>query len=180
VVNDYNLCITNKDVGDGEQLIVIWHMDDLMGLCANDFKLTKLSCYLANIYGPKLTMHTGTKHQYLGINFEFETNRNLQVSMVGYLEDVIEGFPELIVGKAATPAGDRLFNIQDKKEARPLEEERAIAFYHTMAQLLFMATRACQDIQMAVAFLKRRVKAPDEDNWGKLKCVLRYLNGTNI
>ncbi len=58
-----------------------------------------------------------------------------------YLKSVIQKFPELIVGKAATLAGDRLFDIQDAKEARQLEEERAIAFHHTTAQLLFMATR---------------------------------------
>jgi hypothetical protein len=31
---------------------------------------------------------------------------------------------------------------------------------------------------MAVAFLTTRVKAPDDNNWGKLKQVLWYLNGT--
>ena len=31
---------------------------------------------------------------------------------------------------------------------------------------------------MAVAFLTTRVKSPDEDDWGKLKRVLKYLNGT--
>ena len=98
--------------------------------------------------------------------------------MVKHLENVIKEFPELIVGRAATPTGDRLFDIQDAKEARQLEEERAMAFHHTMAQLLFMAARAQQDIQMAVALLTTRVKAPDKDNWGKLKQVLHYLNRT--
>ncbi len=88
--------------------------------------------------------------------------------MVGYFKDLIEGFPELIVGKAATPAGDRLFDTRDEKEARLLEEERAITFHHTTGQLLFMTTRACRDIQTAVAFLTTRVKVPDEDDWGKL------------
>jgi len=41
-----------------------------------------------------------------------------------------------------------------------------------------MAPRARQDIQTAVAFLTTRVKSPDEDDWGKLKRVLKYLNGT--
>jgi len=41
-----------------------------------------------------------------------------------------------------------------------------------------MATRARRDIQTAVAFLTTRVKHPDEDDWGKLKRVLKYLNGT--
>ena len=44
--------------------------------------------------------------------------------------------------------------------------------------MLFMATRVRQDIQTAVAFLTTRVKSPDEDDWGKLKRVLKYLNGT--
>jgi hypothetical protein len=41
-----------------------------------------------------------------------------------------------------------------------------------------MATRTRWDIQIAIGFLTARVKDPDEDNWGKLKRVLKYLNGT--
>ena len=52
------------------------------------------------------------------------------------------------------------------------------AFHHSVAQLLFVATRVRRDIQTAVAFLTTRVKKPDEDDWGKLKRVLRYLKGT--
>ena len=71
-VNPYDPCVANKDVGDRKQLTVIWHVDDLMASCGVDFELTKLSCYLANVYGPKLTMHIGNKHYYLGVDFEFE------------------------------------------------------------------------------------------------------------
>jgi hypothetical protein len=73
---------------------------------------------------------------------------------------------------------EHLFAVRDKKETRALEEERALAFHHTVMQLLFMCTRARRDIQRAVAFLTTRVKNPDEDDWGKLKRVLRYLNRT--
>ena len=41
-----------------------------------------------------------------------------------------------------------------------------------------MATRARRDTQTAVAFLTTRVKKPDKDDWGKLKPVLKNLNGT--
>ncbi len=58
-VNPYDPRVANKYVGDGEQLMVIWHVDNLMGLYDNNFELTKQSCYLANIFGPKLTIHTG-------------------------------------------------------------------------------------------------------------------------
>lgn len=47
-----------------------------------------------------------------------------------------------------------------------------------MAQLLFVSTRARRDIQAAIAFLTTWVKDLDKDDWGKLKQVLKYLNGT--
>ena len=62
---------------EGKQIIVIWHVDDLMMLCKDNVKLTKLLCYLANIYGPKLAMHLGNKHDYLGMDFKFMDNGSL-------------------------------------------------------------------------------------------------------
>jgi hypothetical protein len=182
VVNPYDPCVANMSTECGKQLMVIWHVDDSMSSCENDFELTKFSCYLGKIYGPKLSMHTGRKHDYLGVDMEFKEDGTLDVSMVACLKNVISDFPELITGKAATPAADHLFTItytiRDKKETRPLEEEKALAFHHMVAQLLFMSMRARQDIQTAVAFLTTRVKCPDADDWGKLKQVLKYLNGT--
>ena len=98
VVNPYDPCVANKNLGNGEQLTVIWHVDNLMSSCQIDFGLTKLLCYLARIYGPKLTMHTGRRHDYLGIDLEFREDRNLDVSMIKYLKGIIEEFPEQIVG----------------------------------------------------------------------------------
>ena len=58
-VNPYDPCMANKATECGKQMTVIWHVDNLMGSCKNDFELMKFSCYLAKIYGPKLSMHTG-------------------------------------------------------------------------------------------------------------------------
>ena len=65
-------------------------------------------------------MHVGNKHNYLGVDLEFEQDGRLNVSIVNYLNNVIEAFPEQIVGRATTPAGERLFDIRGEKEARPL------------------------------------------------------------
>jgi len=74
--------------------------------------------------------------------------------MTEYLSKVITDFPEEIIGKAATPAGDHLFKVRD--EGRKLNDEHADAFHHTVYQLLFVANRARCAIQMAVSFLKQR------------------------
>jgi hypothetical protein len=54
----------------------------------------------------------------------------------------------------------------------------ADAFHHTVYQLLFAANCVHQDIQTAVSFLATRAQSPDEDDWEKLKQILKYLNGT--
>jgi hypothetical protein len=160
-------------------MTVIWHLDNLMGLCEDDFELMKFSCYLAKIYESKLSMHTGQKHDCLGVDMEFNDDGTLNASVITYLkQNAISEFPEMNMGKLATPAADHLFTIRDKKEAKPLDEERALAFHHMVAQLFFMATRVRQAIQTAVAFLTTRVKSPDKDDWGRLKLVLKYLNRT--
>ncbi len=179
IVNPYDPCIANLTSMDGKQLTMIWHMNDLMASCKDDFELTKkFSGYLARISEPKLTMHTGWKHNYLGMDLEFNKDGTLDMSMVQYLKNIIAEFPEVIQGKAATPAVNYLFQIRDEKEAQPLPKEQALAFHHTVVQLLFMGMRARQDVQMTMVFLTTRVKSPDKDNWGKLKRVLKYLNRT--
>ena len=70
-----------RKVKEEKQITVIWHVDDLMMSCEDNFKLTKFSCYLANIYGPKLAMHLGNKHDYIGMYFEIKDNRSLEVSI---------------------------------------------------------------------------------------------------
>ena len=74
-------------------------------------------------------------------------------------------------------AGNCLFQVRPPDEANYLPEEQARAFHHTMAQLLFLSC-VRRDIQTTAAFLTTGVKCPDNDDWGKLKRVLKYLLST--
>jgi hypothetical protein len=141
-VNPYNPCVANMETKGGKQLTVVWHVDDLMASCEDDFELTRFSCYLGGIYGTKLSIHMGVKHDYLGVDMEFCEDGALEVSMFKYLKNVIEEFPEMIVGRAATPAHNKLFQVRSDEDGKKLDKEQALAFHHTVAQLLFMATRA--------------------------------------
>jgi hypothetical protein len=155
-INPHDPCVANKMTEAGKQLTVIWHVDNMMGSCKDNFKLTKFSCHLAKIYGPKLHMHMGYKHDYLGVDMEFNKDGTLDVSMFKYLQDVIDGFPEVIRDRATTPAAAHLFEIRDEKEVQALKEEQVLAFHQTVAQLLFMASRSRQGIQTAIGFLTTR------------------------
>ena len=66
-----------RKVKEEKQIRVVFHVDDLMMSCEDHFELTKLSCYLENIYGPKIATHLGNKHDYLGMDFEFMDDRSI-------------------------------------------------------------------------------------------------------
>eukprot|EP00804_Cyclotella_cryptica_P029403 CCRYP_013361-RC/>CCRYP_013361-RC protein AED:0.41 eAED:0.27 QI:0/-1/0/1/-1/1/1/0/407 len=155
-------------------MTICWHVDDLKLSHRRKAEVRKIEHWLRSIYG-NISVSHGDKHTYLGMDLDYSEKGKCHITMPGYTREVIDGFPEVITGSAATPAADHLF--QTREDGCKLPEEQASAFHRTTAQMLFLSGRARRDIQTAVAFLTTRVKSPDEDDWGKLKRVLRYLNG---
>ena len=180
-INPYDPCVANKII-DGKQLTICWHVDDLFIGHVDPKVVTSFLDWLARRYDTtdkKLNIVRGHKHDYLGMNLDFSSTGAVQIDMINYIEKVNDAFPETITGVQSTPAGDRLFQVRPHDEAKFLPEAQARAFHHTTAQLLFLS-RVRRDIQTTVAFLTTRVKKPDEDDWGKLKRVLRYLRCTRF
>jgi hypothetical protein len=169
-INPYDPCVANRDI-NGKQQTVTWHVDDLKSSHVDASVNDDFAQRLEQRYGdPKVNavkVTRGKLHDYLGMIFDFLDRDKVKINMTEYLSKVIADFPEEIIGKVATPAGDHLFKVRD--DGRKLNEEQADAFRHTVYQLLFAANRARRDIQTAVSFLATRVQAPDEDDWGKLK-----------
>ncbi len=94
--------------------------------------------------------------------FDFSSQDKVKINMTQYVSKIIKEFPEEILGKQATLAGDPLFKVRE--DGTKLNEEQVDVFHHTVFQLLFAANQARQDIQTAVSFLTTRVKDPDEDD----------------
>jgi hypothetical protein len=174
-VNPFDPCVANANI-NGKQMTVCWHVDDLKVSHMDEFEITKFADYLVGIYGDKLTAHHGDVHDYLGMDLDYSEKGVVKVSMIKYLTNLLQEFPEELGDSTASPAAAHLFQVRD--DVAKLPEEQAQIFHHTTAQLLFLSSRARRDIQLAVAFLTTRVKSPDEDDWGKLKRVLKYLTGT--
>jgi hypothetical protein len=179
VLNPYDPCVANKMI-NGQQMTICWHVDDLF-LGHKDHKVVSDTIsWLQNQYetpDKPLKATRSPTHDYLGMNIDFSTPGNISYDMIPYLKKVITEFPEMITGVASTPAADHIFKIHPPTEAHILPQSQAIAYHHTTAQLLFLSWVCC-NIQTAVAFLTTRVKVPDEDDWDKLKHVLKYLNDT--
>jgi hypothetical protein len=135
-VNPYDPCIANKMI-NGSQMTVRWHVGDLMISHSSNEAISQFLCALKDKYGDNLAENTERIHDYLGIVFDFLDRDKVKINMMKYLSKVIADFPEEIIGKAATPAGDHLFKVRD--EGRKLNQSQADTFHHTVYQLLFAA-----------------------------------------
>ena len=109
---------------------------------------------------------------------DFQTPGELWITMVDYLKGVLENFPEVKTGISRSLEADHLFQVNPEEKQTLLDQERATAFHHTVAQLIFFMSRARKDIKMDIAFLCNRLRIPEEDDWKNLVRVIRYIRGT--
>jgi hypothetical protein len=140
--------------------------------------VTKKIEWLKGIYGENMHVARGLIHDYPGMTLDYTTRGEVKVTMVDYLKGVLGDFPEEINGSVPTPASEHLFDVRSNEDRTLLNKEKERAFHYAVAQLLFASSRSRKDIQTAVSFLITRVNYPDEDDWRKLKRLLRYIRGT--
>jgi hypothetical protein len=176
-LNPYDPCVANKII-NGHQFTLAWHVDDIQMSHKHPDEVSKVITWLKSIYGDNMHVSRGLVHDYLVMTLDYSTKGEVKVTMVDYLKGVLNDFPEVIEGSAHTAAAENLFTVRPDDERTTLDEERARALHHSVEQLLFASSRARKDIQIAVSFLTTRVKEPYEDDWGKLKRLLKYIRAT--
>ncbi len=65
------------------------------------------------------------------------------------------------------------------KDCEKLPGDMAADFHTIVAKTLYMTKRAMSDTCLLVAFLSTRVRAPDRDDWEKLRHLVEYLRKDN-
>ena len=128
-------------------------------------------------HGPVKSVR-GKVHDYLGMKFDFSIDGKVVIGMIDYMESMVDEFSEKI-NKSSTvpnPATDKLFSVDET--AKLLDKSRAEEFHSTVYKGLFACKRTRPDILTAITFLCARVKAPTEEDWDKLKRLLKYVNCT--
>jgi hypothetical protein len=177
VINPYDWCIANKTI-DGSQCIIVWHVDDLKIAHQDPDVISHIISLLKAEFGKEapLSVTRGKVHNYLGMRMDYTMRGKVNITMVPYIEDMIDKMPEDMRGMSSTPGRNHLFTVN--QDATKLSDEDSIMFHHITAKLLFLCKRARPDLQTAVTFLTTRVKSPDIDDYKKLARVMKYLQGT--
>ncbi len=177
-IHPYDPCVANKMI-DGEQMTVVWHVDDLKVSHKSKQEVDSFIKRIRNRYeddAGKVKITRGKIHKYLGMTLDYSIPFNIRIGMLDYVEKIIDDFPEVISSPAKTPASEHLFKVDE--DTPKIDADRAEIFHTTIAKCLFLCKRARPDIQVAVAFLTTRVTEPDEDDWKKLVRLIKYLYGT--
>ena len=179
VVNPYDPCVANKMV-EGKQLTVSWHVDDLKASHMNSKVIDQFIQWVKDTYGSIGEVKTtrGKVHDYLGMKLDYSVPGQVKIDMVDYVDTMIEAFPqECLRGSAvASPWNDNLFKVQEKSPL--LSKQGSEQFHTTTAQGLFLCKRARPDIAPAIAYLTTRVRAPNQDDLGKLIRLMKWLKQT--
>jgi hypothetical protein len=176
-INPYDWCVPNKII-DGKQCTVVRHVNDLKISHVDPNAVESLLDLLNEEYGkihPLVTTH-GKVHEYLGMTLDFMEDGKVKIVMKDYIKQMLDEIPDDMDSEAATPASAHLFTVSNKTEL--LDAPTSELFHHHTAKLLLLSRRARPDIQTAVTFLTRRVKAPDKDDYKKIRCTMRYLRGS--
>jgi hypothetical protein len=119
----------------------------------------------------------GHIHDYLGMTFDFSQKGKVIIDMRDYVAAMIEDSLMMLGPQdtSPTPAAEGLF---EAGEGPRLEKPQAELFHTIVAKGLFVCKRARPDIHPTTSLLCTRVREPIQDDWDKLVCLMRYLNGT--
>jgi hypothetical protein len=175
--NKYDGCVYNKMV-NGKQITVVFHVDNVKLSCVDSTTVDWLIEQLDHEFGKEtpLSKSRGKVHDYLGMIFDFTEAGVVSITMFDYIKSVLEEVPKDMLGEAATPAANYLFDVSENPTK--LEAERADQFHRMVMQLMYLSQRARPDLRTAVSFLCKRTSSPDTDDWKKLARTMKYLQIT--
>jgi hypothetical protein len=165
--------VANKII-DHSQMTIVWHVDDLKLSHINETKLDNEVKWLESLYGPLIGAKSSF-HTYLAIDMCFE-NRKMKLSMMGYLQEIVEEFPYEIAGRVSTPAAPHLF--EKDEDGTLLNSTDSKIFHQVVAKVLWAATKLRPDLLTTLSYLTCQVKAPDQDDMKKLIRMITYIRDT--
>jgi hypothetical protein len=153
----------------------ISHVDDLEISHIDERVVSGEVAWLEKIYG-KMVTAIGKEHTYLGMDFDFRTPLEVLVSMIPYMQEIIDEYPGDIPMGAKTPVANHLFN--NFEESRLLDKKNAKIFHPTVAKILWASMKVRLDTLTAMSFLTSKVKNPNENDEKKLQRLLSYTQET--
>ena len=94
-------------------------------------------------------------------------------TMYDYLKDILAEAPSDFDSEDVTPAISKLFFVNETQQK--LDTATADLIPYIIVRFLYVAKRTRPDLQVAIAFLCKRVKCPYIGDWKKLGRLVSYV-----
>ena len=158
-------CVWNKTV-DGVQTSIIVYVDNLLTSSKRKEDVMLIKDLLEKEF-LEVKIKEGNDSTYLGMNLKTRKDGSIELSMIQYIKDVLDKWPNQGINQYGHPADDKLFYIDEKSEK--LDEDGSKLFHKAVAQLLYLCKRARPDIGLPVHYLCTKVKSPSKEDESKLE-----------
>jgi len=142
VLNPYDLCVANKVVNN-KKCTITWYVDDLK-ISHVDSSVVDRVIKTIKSYVGKMTVTRGTKHKYVGIEFEFTGYSKVTLFQKEYLLECIHAFREDVTTHVTSSAQKGLFNVNSDDEI--LDKNRSAIFHSVVQKFLYISKRSLPDL----------------------------------
>jgi transposase InsO family protein len=172
-------CVFVKKFSDGEFIILLLYVDDMLIVGRDTSKIDKLKKELSKSFSMK---DLGSAKQILGMKISRDRkSEKLWLSQESYIEKVLDRFN---MSKAkpvsSTLAGHlKLSSKQSPTSEEEKEEMKKVPYASAVGSLMYAMVCTRPDIAHAVGVVSRFLSNPGKEHWAAVKWILRYLRGTS-
>jgi hypothetical protein len=141
-MNPYDVCCMNKEI-NGKQCTIVWYVDDLKVSHMSAKVVTDVIGMIGKEFGnhKPLTIQRGLLHDYLGMTIDLSVEGKVMITMIDFIEKMLEEIPDDMNGEKQSPAREHLFKVNEK-DAIKLEEKERMIVHRNTAKILFLSQRA--------------------------------------
>ncbi|BBG99422.1 hypothetical protein Prudu_009111 [Prunus dulcis] len=167
-----NHCAFVKRFDDGEFIILLLYVDDMLIVGQNSDKIRKLKKELSNSFAMK---DLGPTKRILSMSISRDRkNRKLRLSQESYVREdkakpVSTPFPNLF----------KLSSKQSPTCEKGKENMAMVPYSSVVGSLMYAMICTRPDITHAVGVVSRFLSKPGREHWNSWKWILRYLRGTS-
>ena len=172
-------CVFVKKYTDGNFIILLLYVDDMLIVGQDMSKISKLKSELSKSFAMK---DLGPAKQILGIRIVRNRSHGLiWLSQENYVKKVLERFNMDKAKPVNCPlAGHfKLSSSQCPTSDEEKNEMQKIPYASAIGSLMYAMVCTRPDIAHAVGVVSRFMSNPGKEHWAAVKWILRYLQGTS-
>ncbi|CAL1361567.1 unnamed protein product [Linum trigynum] len=172
-------CVFMKKFPDGDFIILLLYVDDMLIAGQNVSKINDLKKELSKSFAMK---DLGPAKQILGVRIVRDRGaKKIWLSQEKYIEKVLQRFHMDNAKAVSCPLANH-FTLTSK-QSPSTEKEKAemdkIPYASAVGSLMYAMVCTRPDIAHAVGVVSRFLSKPGKEHWEAVKWILRYLRGSS-